>query len=154
MSQPATVRTKPGGRLSRACRMTLCAAGTALLAWGLVLLVPVVRDDPVSTGGWLVAGPLLHDGVVAAAVVVVATLVRQWLPGPWHAPVAAGLVVSLVVLAMSVPLWWRADTGRTNPGVRTEVWPGVLTLVAAVWVAVFAVSVATTRIHRRPRGPR
>lgn len=150
MSVPprATRQPSPVRGSSRASRTILCGTGIVLLGWGFVLLVPVLARDPLSTGGWLLAGPVLHDGIVAVSVVGVATVLRRWLPGPWRGPVAAGTVVSLVVLALSVPLWWRAYAGQLNPGVRMNVWPGVFALLGAVW-AVVTVTGTLAALRRR-----
>ena len=149
----ATSRLSRVVTLSRVVRVMLCVAGIALLGGGSTLLVPVMLNNPVSAGSWFVSGPVLHDGVVAVAVVVVANVLRRWMPTPWRGPVAAGLVLTAVVLALSVPLWWRAYAGPPNPGVRTEVWPGVLTLLVVVW-SVVAVICAVVAVRRSGRSSR
>ena len=125
----------------RALRLLLVVSGTGLAGYGGWLLWP--RLGPVLP--WLVAGPLVHDGLVAPLVGLVGlALGRRLGDRGWRTPVTAGLMASGTLLLIAIPLIWRPAAAPPNPGLQDRdyavglaVWLGALrTMVAAArWLA-------------------
>ncbi|MET1075635.1 MAG: hypothetical protein ABWY11_23505 [Umezawaea sp.] len=133
-------------------RWVIGALGIGLLGWGAVLLVPVAFDSPLTLGGWLVGGPILHDAVLAPLVGVAGVLIARVLPKPWRAPVGAGLVVSGLLVVLAVPYLWRAYSGPVTPGLHDRPYPaGLLIALAVVWVVVAVAGLVSGR--RRENTP-
>ncbi|HEX6347589.1 hypothetical protein [Umezawaea sp.] len=132
-------------------RWVLGAVGVVLLGRGVVELLPVVADSPLSLGGWLLGGPVLHDVLLAPLVGLGGTVLARVLPAPWRAPVGAGLVVSGVLVLLAVPYLWRAFSGPVTPGLHDRPYPaGLLVALTVVWTAVVVAGLARSR-NTRPR---
>jgi hypothetical protein len=118
-------------------RWVIGALGVGLLGWGLVELLPVVGDSPLSLGGWLIGGPVLHDALLAPLVALGGTVIARGLPLPWRAPVGAGLVISGILVALAIPYLWRRFSGPVTPGLHDRPYlAGLLIALAVVWTAV------------------
>ncbi|MCS7479102.1 hypothetical protein ACFFQW_25815 [Umezawaea endophytica] len=118
-------------------RWVIGVLGVGLLGWGVVELVPVVFDSPLSLGGWLLGGPVLHDALLAPLVAVGGVVVSRVLPPRWRAPVGAGLVVSGVLVVLSIPYLWRTFSGPVTPGLHDRPYlAGLLIALAVVWTTV------------------
>jgi hypothetical protein len=82
-------------------RALLVVVGLAAIGYGGILLRPQLADTLV----WLLAGPLLHDAVVAPLVGLIGLGLARLVPARrWRALLATGLVVSAVLLLIAVPL--------------------------------------------------
>ncbi|MDQ2584599.1 hypothetical protein CKY47_11520 [Saccharothrix yanglingensis] len=79
--------------------------------WGAVLLLPLVD---VGLAVWFLAGPVVHDALLAPPFGGVGLAVARWVPAPRRTPVVVGGVLSGVLVAVAA------------------VWPGV---AAAGWWA-------------------
>ncbi len=118
-------------------RWLIGALGVGLLGWGVVELVPVLVDSPLSLGGWLLGGPIVHDVLLAPLVGVGGVVIARVLPEPWRAPVGAGLVVSGILVVLAVPYLWRTFSGPVTPGLHDRPYlAGLLIALAVVWVTV------------------
>ncbi|MFC7547472.1 hypothetical protein [Plantactinospora sp. GCM10030261] len=129
----------------RMARMALVVLGAAAVAYGCLLAWPeAARMVP-----WLVAGPVLHDAVLAPVVAAAGLLVARSLPAPARWWVRAGLVMTATLLLLAVPLVLR-------PGATVAPEPGLSHLALtrlAWWLAVLwaVVSVAARWSASRPR---
>jgi len=133
-------------------RWVIGAVGLVLLGWGAVELLPVVLDSPLSLGGWLVGGPVVHDALIAPVVGVGGVVIARVLPKPWRAPVGAGLVVSAILVVLSIPYLWRSFSGPLTPGLHDRPYLlGLLVALAVVWVVVAVVGL--TRRENTPAAP-
>jgi ABC-type uncharacterized transport system permease subunit len=106
-------------------------------AWGL--LGHAEATMPAAWARWLAATLLVHDLLLAPALLAAGWLVGR-LPGAWRAPVRAGLLVSATVVLVTLPAF-LGDGRATQPGnasllpnhygrslalVLTPVWVGVV----------------------------
>ena len=97
---------------------------------------------------WLLAGPVLHDALIAPVVGLVGLAVARGAPAtPWRKLITFGLAASAVLLLIAVPLVWRPDPAAPNPGLQDRDyvtglawwlglgWAGIVIggLVATVW---------------------
>lgn len=97
-------------------RAALVAVGVLVGAYGAWLLLS--RQDPgqlASAALWLALGPLLHDVLLSAVVVVVAALGAWLLPRSWWAPATVALVVIGTVTVAAVPVLGRFGARPDNP---------------------------------------
>ncbi|MDW5330161.1 hypothetical protein [Plantactinospora sp. KLBMP9567] len=132
--------SRAGG--TRAVRIALVVLGTATAAYGGSLMP---RPGPVLP--WLVAGPLLHDVLVAPLIglvgLVLGRLVTDRTTRTW---IGAGLTVTATLLVIAVPLLWRPAPAPPNPGLQDRDYLVQLT----VWLAVLWAGLAIGyRIRRR-----
>jgi hypothetical protein len=127
-------------------RWVIGVLGVGLIGWGAVELLPALVDSPLSLGGWLVGGPVVHDALLAPLVGVGGAVIARVLPKPWRTPVGAGLVVSGVLVVLSVPYLWRAFSGPVTPGLHDRPYlAGLLIALSVVWVAVAVAGLVSSR---------
>ena len=135
-------------------RRLLGGAGLLLLGYGGLLLVSRQDLDRLAgVAGWLAGGVLLHDLVLAPAVVMGGVLLARLLPGPSRGPVAVGALVLGSVTLLAVPVLGRFGARPDNPTLLDRsYWAGWSLLAALTVVAVAAaVGVVRSRQRRRPR---
>ncbi|RZS29680.1 hypothetical protein EV193_11985 [Herbihabitans rhizosphaerae] len=135
-------------------RVLLGLAGLAGLAWGGVLVYELVDrsfDEGIAIGTWFVAGPVVHDLLVAPVVAVVGVLVTRVLPAPFRAPVAVGAGLTALLALLAFPLLWRLDPAPVNPGLHDGDYPMALAvMIAVVWLGVLvSCLLARWRLSRR-----
>ncbi|WP_189220954.1 hypothetical protein [Saccharothrix coeruleofusca] len=131
-------------------RLVLGAIGVAFGLWGVFLLLP---QDLPAIGLWLLAGPVVHDALVAPLVGGIGLLVGRGLPRPWRGPVAAAAVLTGVLGLLAVPLLWRPFAGPANPGLLDRpYWAGLLAAVGLVWATALVVGAVRHVSRPRPGG--
>jgi hypothetical protein len=135
--------------VSRAVRGGLGALGVLLAVYGGWLLVTRGHDlDNVVV--WLVAGVVLHDGVLAVATIVLGAIAVRLVPAPARAPLAVGFVVLGSVTLLAVPVLGRFGERADNPTLLDRDYTaGWLVLVAITAVAVVAASLVRSRRTRQ-----
>nr|WP_225954561.1 hypothetical protein [Kibdelosporangium phytohabitans] len=107
----------------------------ALLAWE----VPQI----VEFGAWFLAGPVLHDLVLAPVVGLLGLVLKG--------PVKTGAVVSGILVLIAVPLLWQPQV-PVNPGLHDRnYWLGLAVSLGVVWSFVLA-SVVWRRRTPEPHG--
>jgi hypothetical protein len=134
----------------RPARLLLAAAGTAAAAYGGWLLLPQLP----AAATWLIAGPILHDALVAPLVGITGVVLARAVPGrAGRGWVTAGLAVTATLLLIAVPLVWRPHPAPPNPGLQDRDYVVELAIwLAALWAGVLAGALLTRRRHaRRPR---
>ena len=128
--------------------LALVAGGLVMAfgAWGL--LGQAEATMPVAWARWLAAALLVHDLLVAPALLAAGWLVAR-LPGAWRAPVRAGLMVSATVVLVTLPAF-LGDGRATQPGNASLLPNHYGRSLALLLVPVWAVAIlAATRRTRR-----
>jgi hypothetical protein len=125
----------------RRVRAALMLTGALVAGWGGWLLWPQLTGgglpNAVSVAGWLLGGPLLHDALLAPAVGLLGIAVAIAVPPRWRTPVAAGLVISGVLVLVALPGVLRPSPGPPNPGLADRNYPlGLLATLTMVWLLV------------------
>ncbi|MFY1670589.1 hypothetical protein ACN27G_11585 [Plantactinospora sp. WMMB334] len=156
MSGGAGRRRVPRAAGGRATRVILVGSGVAMAAYGIVLLPPLDTVLP-----WLLAGPLLHDVLVAPLVGLAGLLLGRLVPDraarSW---ITAGLAVPATLLLIAVPLIWRPSAAPTNPGLQDRdyliqigVWTVLLWAGLAAGYRLWRPATTTPQTVRSDRGP-
>lgn|SRR5215470_514990 len=143
-------------------RAALVATGALIIGWGGWLLWPHLTPA-ASVAGWSLAGPVVHDLLLAPAVGLLGVIVTAAVPPRWRVPVAAGLVVSGVLVLLALPGLLRPSAGPPNPGLADRNYPfGLVAALAVTWLLVLAAGAlppprrlrARFRSRQRPRQTR
>lgn len=135
----------------KTARALLALPGLAALAWGVVLFAEYalpLRPDVYGTVGWIVAGPLVNDGVVAPVTALLGFGLSRLLPRRWRTTVITGTVITGVLAILAFPLLWRPYGTPPMPGLHDgNPALGLAVTVAAVWL-VLALTRVVPRITR------
>lgn len=135
--------------------MALGVAGLLLSLWGVRQLVGVDVVDVVEIAAWLAGGVLVHDAVLAPAVVLVGWVMVRRLPERARAPFAvAGVVLGTVTLAV-LPTLARFGAKDDDPYLLNRAY-GLWWLLLAVLLLTGAAgwTVARTRSGGAESPPR
>lgn len=146
----------------RLARVLLVGAGAAIAAYGGWLLRPYLE----AATWWLLAGPIVHDAVLAPLVALAGLVLARLLPDPAGADrpgdpagaggaarwwVGTGLVVSGTLLLIALPLLLRPAPAAPNPGLQDRDYLTELAIwLGAMWAAILAAVAA----RRRPGAAR
>lgn len=127
--------------------------GLAVAVVGFLYL----SDDGISTltdvATWLVAGVVIHDGLLAMAVVLVGVAAARTLPTWARAPVAVGFIVLGTVTVTAIPVLGRFGARPDNQTLLDRDYTaGWLVLTALTAVAVVAGCFWQRRAARRDGG--
>lgn len=129
-------------------RVAVGAAGALAMAWGAWLVLSGGRaTDPVGVATWLAGVVVVHDLVLAPAVVVLGVVALRPLRAGQRALVQGPFVVCAAVAVTSAPLWLGRLLHRlptANPTVDPWDYPRNLLVVLGV-VVVAAAGVAAVR---------
>jgi hypothetical protein len=131
------------------------AAALPVMAFGVWgLLRHAEATMPAAWARWLAAALLVHDLLVAPALLAVGWLVGR-LPGAWRAPVRAGLLVSATVVLVTLPAF-LGDGRATQPG-NASLLPNhygrsLALVLGLVWAAAILAAPAFSAV-RRLAGP-
>lgn len=134
----------------RAVRLGLGGLGVAVAAYGAWLLWSRQRPEQVlEVAKWGVGGIVLHDVVVAGAVLLVAILVTRAVPRVARVPATVGAVVLTTVTLVAVPVLLAYGRKPDNPTLLDRDYRLGWVVVAVVdLVVVVAWSVWRTRRER------
>ncbi|MGC7102492.1 hypothetical protein ACPZ19_48145 [Amycolatopsis lurida] len=112
-------------------RYLIALPGVAALVYGVYLLVPLAD---FTVGIWLVAGPLVHD-LLLAPLVGLAGYALTRLPNA--KPLLVGGALTGVLCLLAVPLLWRTYGTPPSPGLHDgNSWLGLGLTLAAVWLGI------------------
>lgn len=114
------------------------AVALACAGYGVWAIVSTQRLASLPrTAGWLAGVLVLHDGLLAPALVVAGLVVARVLPGRVRPLVTAGLVVSALVVAAALPLVLGLGARNGDPS-RLPLPYGrdLALLLAVVWLGV------------------
>ena len=123
--------------------------GGAFMAFGLVsLFAKAGATRPANFAVFFIGLALVHDLVVAPSAILVASGIRRASPRAGRGLLVGSLVVSVIVVAFSVPmlLGWGAQADNPSFLPRNYAF-GVAIVLAVVWVV--ATAMAITRSRRR-----
>jgi hypothetical protein len=134
------------GRGVTAVRVLLLAAGLAVGGYGALLLS---ENPPVIIMRilvWALVAVVVHDLVFAPLCVVLGYAGRRLIPSRWWAPVAIAALCSVVLVALSIPVYDKPGLHLDNVTVLDRdyhlglwislggVWALALTYIAAAWL--------------------
>jgi hypothetical protein len=134
------------------------AAGLPVMGWGVYgLFVDGSRTHPGLWIRWFAGGGLVHDLLVAPAVLLVGAVVARYVPGRFRAPVQAALIPSAVITLVATP--FVAGWGRipSNPSALLHDYVRNLVIVlAGIWSAClgYAVVISRRKHTAQPRRPK
>jgi hypothetical protein len=151
----------PASRTMTVVRVVLVVGGLALLALGgLVLLLDVPPRRYLGIALWFAGAIVVHDAVIAPAVVLVASLLRRTgrrMPGGVLVIIQAAIVVLAIVTGLVVPEILKKEIGSANPTILPlDYLPnlillyGVVAAAAGIAIAVY-LAVRARRQNARPR---
>jgi hypothetical protein len=127
--------------------------GWAVIGWGLagVLQSVWLKDRPLRVLWWVLGGLVVHDALLAPFLTLAAIALGLAISKPRvRGPIAAGLVLSGVVVLFSYPLWRGFGRRAANETILPLDYPhNVGIIVLAIWIGV-----AATLVVRRVRGAR
>ena len=126
-------------------RVSLGAVGVVAGLYGAWLLLSR-GHDLLDLGLWLVAGVVLHDGLLAVTVLMLGVLVLRALPQAARAPAVVGFVVLGSATLFAVPVLGRFGARADNPTLLDRsYWAGWLVLAGLTLAAVVAAAFVRSR---------
>lgn len=98
-----------------ATRLALCGGGLLVMAYGgLRLAQHTQRSEKIGLAKWLAGMVIVHDGLIAPAVVAIGWLLARTVQPRARAYVQGGLAVAGMTVLFSLPLLYRH--GKSQPG--------------------------------------
>lgn len=140
-----------------AWRIVLAAAGLLSIGYGVYLLPGnTAPRELLLLALWLIAAVLVHDGLLAPAVVAVGWLLRRFVPDRARRYLQAALVVGALVTVIALPLMLREGTQPQSKALLQHPYGAhlglLLGIIAGVSLVAYAVRVAKDRgAGRSPR---
>jgi hypothetical protein len=126
-------------------RLALGALGVLAGLYGAWLLVSR-GHDLLDVGFWLAGGVLLHDAVLAVAVVVIGVLAVRWLPPAARGPAVVGFVVLGSLTLLAIPVLGRFGARADDPTLLDRnYWAGWLAVAGLTLVAVVVATLVRSR---------
>ncbi len=126
--------------------------GGLFILWGVKQLFD--RKVPLLPfGEWFVGAAILHDAVLAPALIVIGWLLARGVPRRVLAPLTAGLVIAGAVLLYSIPALLTDGAQSADPSMLPNDQPRNVLLVLAVIVLLTAAGALLRRRRTRPHGP-
>lgn len=119
----------------RAARAGLGAVGVGLALWGLWLMRDFTREQLTSEAFWLAGGVVLHDAVLAPAVVLLGYGASRLLPGHFRSSAATAFLIWATLTIVFLPVLSGQGGKAGNDTILGR--PYVLS-----WIAMTAVLVA------------
>lgn len=134
-------------------RGLLGAVGTLLVGYGAWLLFTRQDADQLTSAAvWLVAGVVLHDGVVALLTVTLGAVVVRLVPRPARAPVTVGFVVLGSATLFAVPVLGRFGARSDNMTLLDRDYTaGWLILAGGTLAAVLLATLVRSRRNPDPQ---
>ena len=128
-----------GGSGLLAIRVVLGVAGIALALVGVRDLLGFDWSRLLPALEWLLVGNVLHDAVLAPAVVLLGVVFTRAAPVWARQPVTTGFVVLGTMTLVAIPVLGNFGDEASNPSLMPRnYWAGWLILVALVVVVVAA----------------
>lgn len=141
---------KPVGRVA----LILIGVGTA--AYGVVGLFTALHGQALRSALiWFVGGAVVHDLVLAPIVAAVGAVLCRVVNGNVRPYLQAGLLMSLAVTLVGLPVLSGRGYSGTNPSaLPLNYWHGLLIALAIVWGATLLAAVAHVSRSRYARARR
>lgn len=137
--------------MERAARLLVGLVGLVVCMYGGSLLLAQGQDNVISTLTWLVAGVLIHDGLVVPVTLGIAgmlVLIRDQLPGP----LVVGLVVLTTTTVVAVPVLGRFGARPDNPTLLDRNYTTGWIVFAGLTLTVTALACVREHRARTARG--
>jgi hypothetical protein len=127
------------------------AVGGAIFAFGVYgLLHDAVQTVPVDTLRWIAGSLVLHDAIIAPAVLVVGVVLTRLLPTAIGAGMQATLAVCAIVVVMSVPVLKGVGRRADNPSLLPHAYGQSLSIViSAILIGGITLTLARAARARR-----
>ncbi|HET9871609.1 MAG TPA: hypothetical protein VFP89_03305 [Propionibacteriaceae bacterium] len=140
----------------RVWRILLAVIGIGLAGYGLSqLLTQVPSRSVILLGLWLVVAFLIHEGVLAPAVVAVGWLLRRYLRDRARRYLQFALILAAMITVIAVPLIYRSNREPPSKALLRQDFSANLALLLAgigiLTLAAYAIAVARSR--SRPAQP-
>jgi len=131
----------------KAWRIILAAAGILLGLFGVYrLFTQIPLSSLVALGVWLLAALLIHDGILAPAVVGLGLLLRRFVPDRGRRYLQAALLMGALVTVVALPMMYLRGS---QPPVKALLLRNygldltlILGLIAAITLSLYAIRVA------------
>ncbi len=135
-------------------RVLVGVPGVLAGLYGLFLLLDLGLSNLWAAVEWLAGGVILHDGVLAPAVLLLAAIGLRVLPKALRTPAVVGFVVLGTVTVVAIPVLGRFGARADNATLLDRPYvAGWLGLAALVLVGVGVGVGVSTVLGRRGRGP-
>jgi hypothetical protein len=130
-------------------------AGWSVILWGVRgALHHHIDTRPAQLVRFLLGGALLHDLVLAPAVLLTGVLVARAVRGPWRAPLQAALFISAALALFTYPQLRGYGRVLHNPTSLPHNYAANLTaVVAAVAAAIIALTLVSASRRRGGAAP-
>jgi hypothetical protein len=129
------------------------AAGWVLILWGIRgALHHHVHTRPGQLARFLLGGALVHDVVLAPAVLLTGVLIARVARGRWRAPLQSALFVSATLVLFSYPLVRGYGRALQNPTSLPHNYATNLAVVVAAVLVGTAASALVSASRRRGGG--
>lgn len=117
---------------------TLFAVGWAIMLFGLQgVFDQPNRTRPPNLAMWYVGSAIVHDALVAPAVVALGVAVVKLVPARARRYVQAGLIISGCVVAVALPALIGPGGPGDNPSaLPRNYWPETALVLGVVWLGV------------------
>jgi hypothetical protein len=133
-------------------RLLIAAPGVLAGCYGVWLLFDLGFDNLRATVVWAVGGVIVHDGVLAPAVLVVCLFADRLLPAPLRPPAAVGLIILGTVTVVAIPVLGRFGARPDNPTLLDRpYWTGWLVIAGLTLAGVLVTTVLGARTRRTTR---
>lgn len=130
---------------------TLAACGWAGIAYGLAGLLRA-DIDPLGFATWFVGGALVHDLLLAPAVLAFAWMLTRWLRPAIAGPVKVGLAISALITLYAWPLVRGYGRSTTLPSaLPLDYGRNLVLALLVVWFVVAAWALERHLRHNRDR---
>ncbi len=117
-------------------RAILLLGGVWCAYYGISMILKYRPADLLSVVMWFAGGVLLHDGVFAPLCAVVGLGGRRLLPRAWWAPLAYGATLTIVLVALAIPVLLPHNTFGNSTVVDRNYPLGLGIALAIVWITV------------------
>jgi hypothetical protein len=131
----------------KAWRIILAAAGILLGLFGVYrLFTQIPLSSLVALGVWLLAALLIHDGLLAPAVVGLGLLLRRLVPDRGRRYLQAALLMGALIAVVALPMIYLQGSQPAvkalllrNYGLNLTL---ILGVIAAISLSLYAIQVA------------
>lgn len=148
---------RPDPRTQMPTRLVLGAVGIGLMCFGILrILQHPNTSHPIGLAEWLIGSLLVHDVIIAPAVIAIGWLLARVLPDRARGFVQAALITGGLISLIGVLLIWRrGKTGAESLALLQQNYTAnllvLLAIVAVVTAACYLIAVLrSNRANSRP----
>jgi len=135
----------------KAWRIILAAAGILLGLFGVYrLITEIPLSSLIALGVWLLAALLIHDGLLAPAVVGLGVLLRRFIPDRGRRYLQAALLVGALVTVVALPMIYLRGSQPAVKALLRGNYGLNLGLIAVITLSLYAIRVSQDRSSGEP----